>query len=334
MMNDDFVLLSAYLDNELSAAERTAIEARLRDDPDLRAELAELEQVIGMVKAMPVIKAPRNYTLDPAVYGKKATPKVIRYPWRQLVAAAAVVVIVAAGVFLALRQNESAIQTNDSAPPQDVAVQSEVTGQEVAVAPTATLALTLSAVTDEPEFAAPATAGETDEQLVAPLPAGTEVAANSSATGFATTGTTASDLALRENGLPPAPAFAMPEAMLYDVTPEEEASAQTASVAPPMPGGGGAGGTGEQQAFDPGIDAAAPQAPQGGAADPFLPPSGAGAGGGGGAGGAGGPGGGVTTLNQAPPSMAPADGSRAKSVFTDLTATLEQFVTQIYALWR
>ena len=66
-------LLSAYIDNELSDADRFALEARLHVDPALRAELDELRQVVALVKSMPMLRAPRNYTLDPAQFGNLAT---------------------------------------------------------------------------------------------------------------------------------------------------------------------------------------------------------------------------------------------------------------------
>jgi len=62
--------LNAYADGELSAGERRQFEAELADDAALRAELAQLRQVKQGIQQLPRARAPRNFTLDPAVYGR------------------------------------------------------------------------------------------------------------------------------------------------------------------------------------------------------------------------------------------------------------------------
>lgn len=65
----ELIELNAYLDGELSAAERAAFEQRLDASPELQAELASLRQtkaLLGMAEPVPL---PRSFTLDPAVYG-------------------------------------------------------------------------------------------------------------------------------------------------------------------------------------------------------------------------------------------------------------------------
>lgn len=66
----DQELLSAYLDNQLSAVERATIERRLRDEPLLQGELAELRALKTMLGDMPALVPPRSFTLDPATVGK------------------------------------------------------------------------------------------------------------------------------------------------------------------------------------------------------------------------------------------------------------------------
>jgi anti-sigma factor RsiW len=46
-------LLSAYLDGELSADERAALEQRLADSPELRGMLDELQSVSHQVRSLP-----------------------------------------------------------------------------------------------------------------------------------------------------------------------------------------------------------------------------------------------------------------------------------------
>lgn len=62
---EDIELLSSYLDNELTIAERMALERRLRTDPDLRLELEELRATTVMLQNVPSVVPPRSFTLDP-----------------------------------------------------------------------------------------------------------------------------------------------------------------------------------------------------------------------------------------------------------------------------
>lgn len=66
----DLELLSAYLDGELTDREREALEKRLAQDGTLRATLQSLRDTVALVRDLPPLKAPRNFTLDPAVYGR------------------------------------------------------------------------------------------------------------------------------------------------------------------------------------------------------------------------------------------------------------------------
>lgn len=56
-------LLSAYLDGQLSAEERTRLEARLATDPTLRAELEALRRTVALVRDLPTVAVPRNFIL-------------------------------------------------------------------------------------------------------------------------------------------------------------------------------------------------------------------------------------------------------------------------------
>lgn len=64
--------VNAFLDGELSPQEARRFEAELDQDPELRTELAELRQIKRSLQQLPQVRAPRNYTLDPAVYGTPA----------------------------------------------------------------------------------------------------------------------------------------------------------------------------------------------------------------------------------------------------------------------
>src|SRR5689334_19309551 len=59
----DYELLSAYLDGELNEAERAALETRLAADKQLRDELEVLRQTVALIGSLRLNRAPRNYTL-------------------------------------------------------------------------------------------------------------------------------------------------------------------------------------------------------------------------------------------------------------------------------
>lgn len=73
--------LNAYLDNALSPRQRAALEAELARNEDLRRELSQLQQVREGLRQLPRRRVPRNFTLDPALYGRpQRQPLVQAYP--------------------------------------------------------------------------------------------------------------------------------------------------------------------------------------------------------------------------------------------------------------
>ncbi len=63
-VNSDTELLTAYLDNELDAAERAALERRLITDEALRLELRELRRAWDLLDAWPEITVSRDFYND------------------------------------------------------------------------------------------------------------------------------------------------------------------------------------------------------------------------------------------------------------------------------
>lgn len=59
----DLERLSAYLDGELNPAEAAELEARLRQDAELRQRLRELERTVEAVRLLPAAAAPRDFRL-------------------------------------------------------------------------------------------------------------------------------------------------------------------------------------------------------------------------------------------------------------------------------
>jgi hypothetical protein len=70
MNTRDLDLLSSYLDGQLKPSESARLEARLSRDSDLRAVLDDLRAARGLLRQLPMRKAPRNFTLTPKMVGK------------------------------------------------------------------------------------------------------------------------------------------------------------------------------------------------------------------------------------------------------------------------
>jgi len=71
----DIELLSAYLDNQLSSHQRASLEARLRSEPELSTELDSLRNTRQMLRSLPKLRAPRNFTLAAQTYQKRSTAR-------------------------------------------------------------------------------------------------------------------------------------------------------------------------------------------------------------------------------------------------------------------
>jgi hypothetical protein len=67
----DWETLSAYLDDQLSAQERHELESRLTRYPELRNGLEELRATRMILRSLPKLHAPRNFTLTPSMAGQR-----------------------------------------------------------------------------------------------------------------------------------------------------------------------------------------------------------------------------------------------------------------------
>jgi len=72
--NREWEALSAYLDKQLSARERSRLEARLKENPELRQALQEMRRVRTILRSQPKMRAPRNFTLTPEMVGMRRSP--------------------------------------------------------------------------------------------------------------------------------------------------------------------------------------------------------------------------------------------------------------------
>ena len=68
----DFEQLSAYMDGQLAPAEQRRLEERLRARPDLQEALEDLRRTRALLRSAPRRRAPRNFTLTPAMVGEQA----------------------------------------------------------------------------------------------------------------------------------------------------------------------------------------------------------------------------------------------------------------------
>lgn len=93
-------LLSAYLDGQVSPAERDAVEAALAADPAVRARAADLRATVALLRALPQPAPRRTFILTPE---QAASIRPVRVPWvTRLFPAIAAVSAVAAVLCLAL----------------------------------------------------------------------------------------------------------------------------------------------------------------------------------------------------------------------------------------
>ena len=68
----DWETLSAYLDDQLSGQERKELESRLVKDPGLNRGLDELRRTRMILRSLPKLRAPRNFTLTASMAGQRA----------------------------------------------------------------------------------------------------------------------------------------------------------------------------------------------------------------------------------------------------------------------
>jgi hypothetical protein len=69
LSNRDYENLSAYLDGQLAPGEQNRLEERLKTRPELKQALEEMTRTRAMLRAAPRRRAPRNFTLTPAMVG-------------------------------------------------------------------------------------------------------------------------------------------------------------------------------------------------------------------------------------------------------------------------
>jgi anti-sigma factor RsiW len=92
MNRRDIELLSSYLDGQLKPSDSTRLESRLSADPNLRAVLDDLRAARGLLRQLPMRKAPRDFRLTPKMVGKNP-PLPRAYPAFRFVTALATMLL-------------------------------------------------------------------------------------------------------------------------------------------------------------------------------------------------------------------------------------------------
>ncbi|GIK55405.1 MAG: hypothetical protein BroJett015_10680 [Chloroflexota bacterium] len=166
--------ISAYLDNALSPAERQRFEQQMAQDPALQAEVAQQQQTRALLRQLPPRQVPRNFTLDPALYGRPARqPLITYYPTLR-----AATVLTAVLFFFVIGLNLFMGGSASMAPAADMAV-SQLTAETTSEEPTAGMAFESAPAAapfsvEEPaleEAASDSAAIELAATAAAPLPA-------------------------------------------------------------------------------------------------------------------------------------------------------------------
>lgn len=234
-------LLSPYLDGEVTGVERVQVEQALAASPELQRELETLRRSIALVAALPVVAAPRPFTLSEAQVkpAKPASRGFLGLPgWFRGVAALAATllcVLAAGGLFWNMQFGGSSQPAAEiasaptvpveapaaaQAPVQEEADQSQSVAREEApqTAAKATEEVQVEAVEAQPP--APTAAPAEDTMLAAPAepPAATQQAAPAD-----------ESMALESQAITQA----------YEAAPAEQPAADTATTAvtatPPPP---------------------------------------------------------------------------------------------------
>lgn len=124
--------LSAYLDNALNPRERQRLETHLQTRPELRAALEDLRQTQQLLRAAPVLRVPRNFTLTPEMAGLRTRPP-RAYPAFQWAFALAMV------LFVAVLGGEVFFSSPAAMPASDVALAPAIESFAVEEAPLETM---------------------------------------------------------------------------------------------------------------------------------------------------------------------------------------------------
>ena len=143
--------LNAYLDDALTPQQRGQIEKDLATDPALQGQLDQMRALKQQMRQLPRRQVPRNFTLDPALYGRPARESLLRaYPVLRTATALTAFIFIfalAANVFLSgafsqaagsaeplamMAEPASDMAVEEAAPEMEMAITEEIVEEEAA----------------------------------------------------------------------------------------------------------------------------------------------------------------------------------------------------------
>lgn len=123
----DWVLLSAYLDGDLSGRKKDNLLRRLKHEPGLQAALENLEHVKKVLGSLPKKKAPRDFRISPEMVEKPIIPSFVRMLQIALAGAAVgLMVLLSLEFFNVLPLHQTALVDRDMLEKETAAVQPEM----------------------------------------------------------------------------------------------------------------------------------------------------------------------------------------------------------------
>lgn len=126
LSNKDYMLISAYLDGELTPSQRADVEKHLDSDLQFREALESLKYTKRLLSSLPPVRARRNFTLTADKVKKTAKPQRFQPAWGMVSAFSTLMLIV---VFAVSRFAPSMSAMPAAAPPMAIA-QDKTTAME------------------------------------------------------------------------------------------------------------------------------------------------------------------------------------------------------------
>lgn len=159
----DIEQLSAYLDGQLSSREKRRLEARIQENPELSEALEQLRRTRAVLRSLPTMRAPRNFTLSPQVVPIRSAPMLSFNLMRSIsVFATLLLIVVFVSDFLQTRQLTSAPAMEKPAQPPIATLPTAMVEAQRSFAPEAA---PMEAITETAEVAMPTT-GTITEPIV------------------------------------------------------------------------------------------------------------------------------------------------------------------------
>lgn len=132
----DHFLLSAYLDGELSPSELQRVEKRLLSDQQFKRTSEELAYTKRMLRAMPQIRAPRNFMLTPERVKKTVKRQIFQPAWGLVSAVSTfMLLVIFAGTSILPRLGAFRAAAPEMAPLANDAALAQKTGDVVSETP-------------------------------------------------------------------------------------------------------------------------------------------------------------------------------------------------------